>query len=340
MQNIPFHIAYLLIRHECVIVPGLGAFVVSTSDKEVTSRWGILSPPENFLGFNPEIKHNDGLLANSLAKEKNLSYKEANLIINQYVKNILHSLYKGENVQIKGVGTLYLRNTKKMFRPDKTLSCNAFNYGLTGFSLPYLKDLHRQKDLFPLQKDKEVVWIPINRKFISYLGSVAAAFIAMCIVPTPLNNGRLSTVKTQYASLISLATQDKIAEDENTPETEMQLPADSSVSEEDIPILRPKTINVVRVDHLNYYIIIASLQTPFSARKALAELQSEGFENATILCTDERYHIYMNHFEDKKAAEKFLIQFRNDYPKYANAWMLSSLPPNQFEYNPPNEATQ
>jgi hypothetical protein len=117
MQNIPFHIAYLLLRHECVIVPGLGAFVASPSDREKTKRWGILSPPEFFLGFNPEIKHNDGLLANSVAKEKKCSYKEANLLIDQYVTDVLQALDEGKEVRIPWVGSLHSEENKKWFQP-------------------------------------------------------------------------------------------------------------------------------------------------------------------------------------------------------------------------------
>ena len=66
MQGISFHIAYLLTQHEYVIVPGLGAFVVSLPEKDKTSRWGILSPPVYSLEFDQELKHDDGLLANSI----------------------------------------------------------------------------------------------------------------------------------------------------------------------------------------------------------------------------------------------------------------------------------
>ena len=163
MQTVPFHIAYLLTQHECVIVPGLGAFVVSSSDKEKSGRWGILSPPENFLGFNPEMKHNDGLLVDSITKEKEFARKEANLLIDQYVNNVLHTLNEGNKVRIPGVGTLYSEDNNRLFHPDRTLSCNAFNYGLTGISLPYLKDIKQEARIYPENK----IWSSIRRKFFS-----------------------------------------------------------------------------------------------------------------------------------------------------------------------------
>jgi len=143
MQSIPLHIAYLLTQHDCVIVPGLGAFVVSPFDKEKANRWGIIAPPINSLDFNPEIKQDDGLLANSIEEERKCSYIEASRLINNYVTQALDSLSKRKSAHIPWVGTLYGKGDKILFQPDKTLSCNAINYGLTGFSLPFVKDMKR-----------------------------------------------------------------------------------------------------------------------------------------------------------------------------------------------------
>ena len=320
MQNIPFHIAYLLTQHECVIVPGLGAFVVSPSDKKKTKRWGILSPPEIFLGFNSEIKHNDGLLANSIAKEKKCSYKEANLLIDQYVSEALQTLNEEKQVHIPWVGSLQLKENKKLFHQARTMSCNAFNYGLTGFSMPYVKDIQPQESVPSGKKDKEIVWIPVSRKFIAYAGSIAAALIAMCIIPTPLNNGHFNPTPTQYASLVHFSTENA---DNKTTDTAQEAKGIEPVevpSATSVPV--PETVSPQKANSFYYYIIIASLPNQSSAKKTLAEYQSKGFENSAILSADGRHRIYTNRFTDKAEAEKYLLQFRKDHPAQANAWLL------------------
>jgi len=320
VQNIPFHIAFLLTQHECVIVPGLGAFVVSPSGKEKTKRWGILSPPEFFLGFNSEIKHNDGLLANSIAREKKCSYKEANLLIDQYVTETLQTLNEERQVLIPWVGSLHIKENKKLFQQARTLSCNAFNFGLTGFSMPYLKDIQQQENILFGKKDKEVVWIPISRKFIVYTGSIAAALIAMCIIPTPLNNGHSNLSPTQYASLVHFSTENTDNKITNTSqETKVVEPVEIS-STTSTPA--PEAENPQKVNTFYYYIIIASLPDQFSAKKSLAEFQSKGFENSAILSIGGRYRIYTNCFTDKAEAEKYLLQFRKNHPEQSNAWLL------------------
>ena len=350
MQNIPFHIAYLLIQHECVIVPGLGAFVVSSSDREKTNQQGFLSPPKNFLGFNPEIKHNDGLLADSIVKEKSFSFKEANLLINQYVRNLLISLDRGKKVQIPGVGTFYSIDNKRLFQPDRILSCNALYYGLSGFSMPYLRDLknpHLTPNIFPEKKDKEIVLIPVNRKFISYCGSIAAAFIAMCFIPTPLNNSRFSSsIHTRYASIIDLSMQNRINEETDVSEPKIQTPTDLSLSQakvetpsrveieipsqtetetllqaETVTSARPKIVKPTKSTAFHYYIIVASSPNQSLAKKSLANVQSK-FKNAAVLFSDNKYRIYVKRFEDKTEAIMFLDQFRKDNPKQYDAWLL------------------
>ena len=325
MQGIPFHIAYLLTMHECVIVPGLGAFVVSPSFADKTKRWNILSPPTKFLGFNPEIKHNDGLLANSITKEKKCSYKEANLLIEKYVIDISHALDEGKIVRFPWVGTLHSSDDKSLFQPERTLSCNAFNYGFAGFSMPFAEDIQQQEEEFDEnsyheKKKKEVVWIPISRKFITYSGSIAAALIAMCLIPTPLNNGRTGLAPTQYASVLNLST---VEQKKVSPETNVQMkqtePVATPVKTADT---KPETTNLPKTSTFHYYIIVASLPNPDSAKKTLSEFQTKGFKDAAIISSDGRYRIYSNRFENKAEAEKFLLQFRKDYPAQADAWLL------------------
>lgn len=335
MQNIPFHIAYLLAHHECVVVPGLGAFVVSPSGKGKNNRWGILSPPENFIVFNSEIKHNDGLLANSIAKEKKCSSEEANTLIDQYVTQVIDSLNDGKRVKIPWVGSLYSKDNENLFHPERTLSCNASNYGLTDFSLPYIKDLKQGVNVISKKKNKKTARISDNRRFFIYAGSVAAALVAICFIPTPLNNGHVNPAEERLSSLIQLPAQDTIDEETIISDTiiasdtiipilsDIPIQSEPVLITEETPAPEPAAITTpVKANTDRYYIIIASLPNKLLAEKTLAEVQSKSFNYAAVISSNGRYRIYTNSFEDKIEAEKFLVQFRKDYPKYANAWLL------------------
>ena len=61
------YIKDLLYRHECVILPNLGAFVARHTPSNIDESNSIIHPPSKIISFNAGIKENDGLLANHIA---------------------------------------------------------------------------------------------------------------------------------------------------------------------------------------------------------------------------------------------------------------------------------
>jgi len=320
MQDIHFHISYLLTQNECVVVPGLGEFVVSPADRKKASRWVWLSPPEKILRFNSEIKQNDGLLADSLAKERDCSVEEANLLIDQYVTQVFESFDNGLEVQIPFIGILCRNENEISFTPAKNLSCNALNYGLTGFSMPYVKNLQPKILIVPTKEVKKPIKIEINRNVIIYAISAAVALLVICFIPTRLNNGYTNYASTKYASFFQLPSQDNDNEEVNTTNTTIQTPVENIKSVE-----KTTQDTIVTTDKKNvpfFYIIVGSSPNQNAAKNAVTALHSKGFENSDIIHTDNKYRIYIDRFEDKEEAEKFLVQLRTDYPIYKTAWLL------------------
>jgi nucleoid DNA-binding protein len=307
MQKIPFHIAYLLTKHECVIIPGFGAFVASGIEETRTEKTDILCPPAQFLGFNPDIRHNDGLLANSLAKGSTIPYKEACLQIHQYVAYLNERLENQHDIQIPWVGKVELSAEQKpVFTPSFYLSCNANHFGLSKFCLPALNEIEEldENTVLKMKNEKDVVYIPVNRQFIRWIGSAAAAVLALFLVSTPLTDQSLEYYP-QAASLISL------------PKKEAPAPV---VKEDVVKEAQPEV--AIPADSRMYYIVIASLPTDNSAKKQLDSYQETGFSTAGIVSAENRHRIYVDKFADKKEAEQFLAKFRTEYPKHQDAWLL------------------
>jgi nucleoid DNA-binding protein len=317
MQNINFHIAYLLTKHECVIIPGFGAFVASAVEKSKIKETGLLCPPIQPLGFNPEIKHNDGLLANSISKEENISYKEACLRIQEYVDYLNNRLNEQKTIQIQWVGKLALSAKRKIiFAPSLYLSCNASHFGLSNFYLPTLKELEGSAEPVYEKKEKQdLIYIPLSRNIAWWAGSIAAAILALFVVSTPLNEH--STAHLQQAGFLPVST--KTVETSRTVE-------ESTVTYQSSPVV-PKVSppdEVKKSEVRRYYhIIIASLPAENSAKDKLSELQRKSFPNASLVSAKNRYRIAVNKFENKSEAEAFLKKFRAEHPEHADAWLLS-----------------
>ena len=329
MQNIPFHIAYLLTQHECVIVPVLGAFVVRPKLKEKKSRWGILYPPENCLEFDSKINNHDLLLANSIAKWENCSIEEAYTLIEEYVSDVLLSFDEGKYIHIPLVGSLNLKDDEIFFQPDKSLSCNAANFGLTGFSLLNLQDFQKEAKTNLKRSIIKSDSIPFNGILIGFLLFIIAAIMSVAFIPIPFNDGRVETLIKRFSRAIQQPVQNAVnINDIQETAAELIIPELEDIfeiPEEEETASQTDTENLNdagTLNNQNYYIIVASLSDQTSAQSTMEEITSKGFENVGILSSDDKYRVYINQFNNKKEAEKFLIQFRRSYPKYSNAWLL------------------
>ena len=89
-MSISKHIIELLHKHDCVIIPGFGAFL--TKSIPASHDNNIFSPPKKSVTFNGMLKENDGLLANEISAKENISYNASLKQIKKEVKALLSSL--------------------------------------------------------------------------------------------------------------------------------------------------------------------------------------------------------------------------------------------------------
>lgn len=342
MQNINFHLAYLLTKHECVIIPDFGALVISRYPSEKSKESGIFLAPKVILGFNPEIKHNDGLLANSLVKEKDITYKEACTQIQEYSNHLRLSLNTNKPVEIDWVGTFFLSSDNKIiFKPVSNPSCNVSNYGFTNFYFPLLAEVQESVSVESSQEEKiseQATVVPLRKKIITYTGGIAAALIGLFLITSPLDNISqriipqnagmipMSVTQTQMPQtaeiLLEIETAEVLSENVADPEPEIEAVPEEILSAKEETIEVKEEIKRQPVNQRYYFIVVASLPTKDTARETLKRFQREGFKDAAIISEEGKHRIYINYFEEKSDAETFLKRFREDNPKYAKSWLL------------------
>ncbi len=336
MQKEFLHLAYLLTKHECITLPGLGAFVVQPVINSGLQIGGIFTAPGHTLSFNPELKHNDGLLVSSIMKAQQITYNEANLYIGRFVEELSLLLKSSKDVHIPGIGILRMPENKILFLPEETLSCNVRSYGLKPV---FMNPLHVSGESRNIEKNgkirEPVIWIPFNRKVFKTAVSVAATILLLFAFSTPLVNYRQSE---QNAGIIPLAVKsvcnssyqkkpdlksEPVGSDNDGIVSESQLKSEEAVRENSVTAtdVKDPDSGMTSLSGRTYYIIIGSLPTLKTAEKQLNSLPA-AFAHADIVGNGERYRIYIEKFSDKKEAEKYLIGFRKDHPDYG-AWLLS-----------------
>lgn len=105
MDYIFLHIEYLIRHHDCVIVPGLGAFLATDIPAHVDLENGKVQPGFRHVSFNRAVTVDDGLLTNSCSRKEGISFDDARQIITKSVADINAKIRSGVNVRCGRLGS-------------------------------------------------------------------------------------------------------------------------------------------------------------------------------------------------------------------------------------------
>ncbi|NLA63051.1 MAG: SPOR domain-containing protein [Bacteroidales bacterium] len=310
MNEIALHIDYLLHTHDCIIVPGLGGFVVNTTDVEKNGLWGLDAPTFELL-FNNKLTYNDGLLAESLMKINNVSYDVAIKKIESACKELKSKLLKSEEVEWDNLGTFKTdTDNNTVFLANKDYVRPQF------FGLSNARFKPVVLALSTIENDKNAYSL---KSIAQYVSAAIAAAVVLFFVVLSFNN---STPNSQYAEIVSkplifASSASKTKEAKQTKPTAIvanqNLPSATKAS---------NTVTQTQASTNNYYIIVGVYEVREIAEKSLSRLKSQGFETASMIETPRRLDVYSASFSNRDDAQTFLRNFKADNPQYKDAWIL------------------
>ncbi len=131
--NLSNFIHTLLLENETAIIPGFGAFISIYKPAKITDD--EIKPPSKEISFIPQIKSNDGLLVELIARKAKISQPNAMKRIERARENMLYELDKGETVILENIGKLYYNeNNEIQFTPFKDENLLLDSFGLETIS--------------------------------------------------------------------------------------------------------------------------------------------------------------------------------------------------------------
>lgn len=139
------HIEYLMLSNDCVVVPGFGAFIAQYTSSHNCEQNSTFTSPKRSISFNASINHNDGLLANSIAKKASIPYAEALKQIEKSTTICRQALSDGSEVPFGRLG-FFINNGEGHieFIPFHHELANDDFFGLQSFSFPTLAERNAQ----------------------------------------------------------------------------------------------------------------------------------------------------------------------------------------------------
>ncbi len=293
MKNDIFkYLEYSLFVHNYVVIPGLGGFIINLD----SAYSGInIGSPKFKIAFNPELNHDDGILVSYIVKDEKVSYNVASQRIKDFVKELKRDLHNGIVVSF-GLGRIFLDKERNISFIESESIIHPLFYGLTSVRLQYLTDIRDASG-------KEAKHL-LLRNFMGGVAAVAAAVFLFVIPSINISNKE----NNQEAGFIHTLTNS----------LSLNIKSDSSLLDikEDIQ-LDNKTQGRI------YYIVVGGEDSKSRAQNLLEKVQLSGFNNASIIESEERYRVYIASFADKVEGESFLETFRKENPKYESAWLYS-----------------
>lgn len=186
MREISTYIEQLLLHHDCVIVPGLGGFVVQDCPATYIVEEETFLPPYRNVSFSPRLTMNDGLLVQHIAQECHISYNEALHYIESEVATCRHTLDNGGTYTICGVGAL--RNSAGYSYEFTPLPCGILSprhYGLDSIYAACIADEGKSRRPSEEKDTSDSFTLRIKMDYLRYV-AVAAVLLLCYFIRIPL----------------------------------------------------------------------------------------------------------------------------------------------------------
>lgn len=295
MLTITRHIEYLLTEHDCVLIPGLGGFLMQDLPARFVSDRNMFYPPSRSIVFNPTLTYNDGLLAASLMRAQQIGYEQASQFIDREIDTLRVLLKRGgDRVTFGNLGVFVLTEDNTLSfeaSPDYLLNLNHF--GLPAVTLLPVKEIvgsrseRSERRSSRTGSGERVIHFSIRRRVLNRAMVVVAAVIVLFLTSVPLANRPEADRAALMLTTITDDVNNKVAEGE-------------------------------------YLIVVSTLTSRENALLQLQKFHNKGVADPIFLYEDgRRTYLYTRSFSDRREAYAFLKEQQNEKNEiFPGAWVM------------------
>lgn len=286
MKRLISHIEYLLQSHDCVIVPGIGAFLMHGISAYYSDDESVWYPPRGVVSFNPELSRTDGLLAASIARREEISIDAASRAVADGVAEMKYVLESTRNLRLSEIGALSIDEDGYLnFQPGSCAWLTPSLMWLPHFAMPVLPGASQREAAKGNEQRRAL--LPVQLMRVAQIAACACLFIVLGWVVmknltySPENQfATIGPVETMRSASVPVS----MGETSDKPARLILASAPENEIIENI-VVKPET--PAPTD--KYYVIVASLATRAEADKYLSQNKDL---NLGILEKDGRFRIY------------------------------------------------
>lgn len=330
MEKLIGHITRLLSHHNCVTLPGIGAFLAHKVPALYNVKEQIYMPPHRELGFNPNITVDDALLLSEYVSAEKISYDNAEKALRRDIVSLRRVLSSKGACCFGELGTFHMNiNGEISFVPNDNAIDDPENYGFEPLAVPLLSQC----------KEKTIV---IKRRDFSRYVAVAAAIILAFFFVTPVSDSayeqsmQASITQITAKPSVPLKTaersetceivpiEDTVTENIYTEPQTATVEEVSEITEEPAKSLEVNPGNLetaeVAVAQKVYSVIVASSPNAQNAELAIRELARKMHADYTVVVGGGRHRISIGNYTSMDDANEAISQIKSTFP---DAWVYT-----------------
>lgn len=330
------YISDLLYRYECVIIPNFGGFITNRQSAEIDRDKNLFKPPYKKLLFNRHLKVNDGLLANYIAKSRNISFEEALQLISQTTDHWLADLESGVCLTLDKIGVLEITEDGTwLFTAIDEVNYLRESFGTNSVATEQVDRKPKLDETVEKIQEKAPIILEKARdnkyKYLRY----AAVFVPLAALSVWGVQQMKSNDSIKEASITPITIQ---AEQEAEAMDESNLEIDNPLEQSSLGHEQVSSTDIGRQDEitafeelpeekveapvLRYHIIAGAFRSTRNAQKEVGNLQNQGFDArmAGTTATGLQRVAYCSE-SDRSTALRKLKQIKS--ATNAQAWLLT-----------------
>lgn len=337
-RDISAYIRELLFRHDCVIIPGFGAFIGNYFHARIDRKEGVFYPPARKITFNRHLTGNDGLLIGHVSADCGIGYSEARDLVSEWSEDLRARIMSGNSVMLDYLGTFSLNNEGVIiFEPDMSVNYLLTSYGLSSYQRHPVSDYDVRKKVIE-HRHQPAVSQPSVRKLLTRAAVIIPVLVALALVPfndhlfkgkmeestlNPLARAELEYNREQInADSVPAFTDKNITEAPATVNANAEQALENvTVTQQDTrEILKPSARAVV-VEEYRYLMIIGSFRGEENALTMVDKLRRKGYDPEVAAGPDGFLRVSAISYSSLDEARAALPGF---LPEYPGAWVLKS----------------
>lgn len=302
MEKIAIHIKKLLTQHEYVVIPGFGGLVIQQMSATISDN-RIIAPLAT-IGFNALMTQNDGLLAIEIARNENISYRDALKVVSLEVEKLTSALKAGENVWLGELGSFKTDLAKNILFTPGEIDFLAQNFGLS--------TLICNKRTEKSTSDIHEIRIKIHKTDFYKYAAVLLIFIGLFFVSPKVSD-------VHHSNLATLGVWQNPAPETEISKEEKFIPEFTTAKKD---TATSELVPPVNQATEKYHVIVGCMPTLASAQQYCTLLSDSHFTTARILKPIKTYRIAIQSFTNRSEAIKYMENLRKSDPKFETAWVL------------------